>query len=156
MAEETPKETTPATRPGSMSDWMERWFGDWPLARFWPDVRRPFPGGDLMPRVEEFTEGNQLVVRAELAGIDPEKDVEIHVADHTLRIRAERRQETKSEEQGRYRSEFQYGSFSRSIPLPAGASDQDVKATYKDGILEVRVPVDQGEAAAKKIPVERG
>ena len=69
--------------------------------------------------------------------------------------RAERRQESKTEEKGGYRSEFHYGNFVRTLPLPVGASDKDVKATYKDGILEVRIPVDRKEAEAKKVPIER-
>ena len=109
---------------------------------------------DLL-RVEEFTEGDEVVVRAEMPGIDPDKDVHITVNDHTLQLRAERREETKTEDKGSYRSEFQYGSFTRTLQLPAGATDQDVKATYKDGILEVRVPVDRKEAEARKIPIQR-
>jgi len=96
-----------------------------------------------------------LVVKAEMPGLDPDKDIAIDVSDQNLHIRAERRQETKVEEKGGYHSEFRYGSFSRHVPLPAGTSDQDVKATYKDGILEVRVPVDRAKAEAHKIPVQR-
>lgn len=106
-------------------------------------------------RVEDFREGNEYVVRAEMAGIDPDKDVEITVKDRVLRIQAERRSETKTEEKGGYRSEFQYGSFSRSVPLPVGATEDDVKANYRDGILEVRVPIDTGKAEATKVPVQR-
>jgi HSP20 family protein len=98
-------------------------------------------------------EGDELKVRAELPGIDPEKDVHISVSDHTLSIRAERREESKSEKKGVYRSEFSYGSFARSISLPEGVSADDVKATYKDGILEVQVPVDRKKAEPKEIPV---
>jgi HSP20 family protein len=106
-------------------------------------------------RVEDFTEGSEAVVRVEMPGIDPDKDVEISVRDHTLRLRAERRQETKTEEKGAYRSEFRYGSFTRTVPLPAGATEKDVKATYKDGVLEVRVPIDREAAEATKIPIQR-
>ena len=111
---------------------------------------------ETTPRVEEFEEGGALVVRAEMPGIDPDRDVEITVSDNSLRIKAERRQETKTEDKKGYRSEFRYGSFVRSIPLPAGATDEDVKATYHDGILEVRIPVSAEKAEGKKIPVARG
>jgi HSP20 family protein len=134
---------------------LSRWFDDLPVPR-WADVVRGRLLEDLDGmRVEEFEDGDALVVKAEMPGLDPENDVEISVSDQTLRIRAERHQETKVEEKGRYRSEFRYGRFSRSIPLPAGATDEDVKATYRDGILEVRVPVDRGTAEARKIPVQR-
>jgi HSP20 family protein len=148
-------EKTPALRPSDWGDMFDRWFSDWPRPGFWPELRRRFGEEMDLLRVEEFAEGDQVVVRAEMPGIDPDKDVQITVSDHTLHLRAERRQESKSEEKGRYRSEFQYGSFARTVPLPVGATDKDVKATYKDGILEVRIPVDRKEADAKKVPIQR-
>lgn len=138
-------------------DWFTRWFGDSPWPR-WMELRRPELWSRLESelRVEEFREGNELVVRAEMPGIDPEKDVDIHVTDHVLSIRAERRQDTKTEEKGGYRSEFHYGSFTRAVRLPSGADESDVKASYKDGILEVRVPVSEAKAEKAKIPIQRG
>jgi HSP20 family protein len=154
MAETEQTEAVPAVRSTTAPDWFDRWFGDLSFPRFLSEMRRTFPDTDML-RVEEFTEGNELVVRAEMPGIDPDKDVEIQVSDNMLRLRAERRQETKTEEKGGFRSEFHYGSFSRSLPLPVGATEADVNASYKDGILEVRVPVDQKAAEAKKIPIQR-
>ena len=110
---------------------------------------------DSEMKVEEFRDGDTLVVRAEMPGIDPDKDVEITVADRMLTLRAERRSETKTEDKKGFRSEFHYGSFSRSVRLPAGAGEDDVKATYNDGILEVRIPVDDDSNGAKKIPISR-
>jgi HSP20 family protein len=107
-------------------------------------------------RVEEFEDDGTRVIRAELPGVDPDKDVEITIEGDELRIRAERRQEEKVEEKGRLRSEFRYGSFARRLTLPAGAVADDVKATYHDGVLEVRVPISSEKAAATKIPVARG
>jgi HSP20 family protein len=106
-------------------------------------------------RIEEFVEGDDLVIRAEMPGIDPDKDVQVHVRDHRLELRAERTEETKSDEKGEHRSEFRYGSFFRSVTLPPSATEADVHATYKDGILEVRVPCDGKQADATKIPVQR-
>jgi HSP20 family protein len=132
-------------------DWPA-WFGrrlfDWPES-----FRDAFEKPGL--KVEEFEEEGQLVVRAEMPGIDPDKDVEITVSDHTLNLRAERRSETTTEDKKGFRSEFEYGAFARSVRLPAGASETDVKATYMDGILEVRIPIDSAEVEAKKIPVAR-
>src|SRR5262249_17916578 len=112
-------------------------------------------GGHRMMRVEEFDDAGQHVVRIELPGIDPDRDVEIHVRDHVLSIAAERREALEEREKNRYRSEFRYGRFERHVPLPPGATSDDVRATYKDGILEVRVPLDAGRAAATKVPVQR-
>ena len=156
MEKATQSETAPAVRAPDSGDWLDRWAADWRMPRFWPNLRRVFGESNLEPlRVEEFTEGDSLIVRAEMPGIDTDKDVQISVTDHTLQLRAERREESKTEEKGAYRSEFRYGSFARTVPLPVGATDKDVEATYKDGILEVRIPIDRGEAEAKKIPIQK-
>lgn len=130
-------------------EWFPRRFFDWPEP--WRDLL-----AEEGMRVEEFQEGDTLVVRVEMPGLDPDKDVEITVSDATLRIKAERRQETKTEDKLGYRSEFRYGSFVRSVALPAGADPGQVKAAYNDGILEVRVTVSPEAAQARKIPIARG
>lgn len=107
-------------------------------------------------RVEELVDGNDLLVRAELPGVDPEKDVDIRVQDHSLLISAHREERKEEKAKGGYRTEFRYGSFSRTLPLPEGATEQDIQASYKDGVLEVRVPVPQRkQTTAKKIEVKR-
>jgi HSP20 family protein len=133
-------------------DWPD-WFGGrmFDLPDVWKDL---FDDSDM--KVEEFRENGTLVVRAEMPGIDPDKDVEITVTDHMLHLRAERRSEQRTEDTKGFRSEFRYGSFGRTVRLPAGASEADVEASYNDGILEVRIPVDEGDASAKKIPITRG
>ncbi|MGN6403667.1 Hsp20/alpha crystallin family protein, partial [Sinomonas sp.] len=74
----------------------------------------------------------------------------------SLLINAHRQERKEEKEKGSYRSEFRYGSFSRTLPLPEGVTDQDIQATYRDGVLEVRVPVpEQKQGAAKKIEVKR-
>ena len=108
--------------------------------------------------MEEYRDGDTVVIRAELPGIDPEQDVELTVADDVLHLRAERRERTEHKDKGGYRSEFRYGSFSRALPLPAGCRDEDISAAYRDGVLEVRVPV-AGHVeppATRKIQVTRG
>ena len=97
---------------------------------------RPFGNAQHM-RVEDFVEDNHYVLRAELPGIDPEKDVDVTIDDGVLTLKAERREETKSER----RSEFHYGSFVRRVSLPTGADEDDVKATYDKGVLEIRVAI---------------
>jgi HSP20 family protein len=136
-------------------DRFDRMFGDWmtslPFRRAldqWDEARSE------MIKVEAFEEGDQLVVRAELPGVDPEKDIDITVAGGALRIAAERKQEERTEERGYVRNELRYGTFTRTVPLPAGATESDVKATYTNGILEVRVPV-ATTTAATKVPVTK-
>lgn len=98
-------------------------------------------------RVEDYLEGDHYVVRAELAGIDPEKDVEITIGAGSLTIRAERHDKTE----GKHRSEFRYGSFTRSLPLPPNVNEDDVKASYADGILTVTVPIRPQKRALPRI-----
>ena len=90
---------------------------------------RPYLGQPI--RVEDYVEDDHYTVRAELAGIDPAKDVEVTVGAGYLTIRAERHDKTE----GKHRTEFRYGSFSRTIGLPANADEDAVTATYRDGIL---------------------
>lgn len=119
--------------------------------RFFPRVFSHFDPDVSMIRVEEFTEDGHLVVRAELPGIDPDKDVDVSVHEGMLDIRAERRAEEKEITKGH--SEFRYGRFRRTLTLPTGTAAKDVTAAYTDGILEVRVPVAKVESAGTKVPV---
>jgi len=129
---------------------FDRMFEEW--ARMMPFRLVPFPhwweAGDLI-RVEEYREDGTLVIHADLPGIDPDKDVELTVSDGMLHIEAERREEEKREEKGYVRRELRYGSLSRSLPLPAGVTEADITATYKAGVLEIRVPEPKRETAKK-------
>ena len=133
-------------------DPFERFFAGLPTVFRWPGM--VWPAEDLV-RVDEYRENGTLVIRAEMAGIDPEKDVEITVSDGMLHIGAERREEKNVEGKDYFRRELRYGSFGRDLPLPEGVAESDVKANYKDGILEIRVPLPKGEAekTPTKIPV---
>ena len=134
---------------------FDRMFDEW--ARMMPFRSMPFPHWhdvhDLI-RVEEFRDNGTLVIRADLPGIDPEKDVELSVSDGMLHIHAERREEDKKEDKGYLRRELRYGSLSRTLPLPEGVTESDITASYKAGMLEVRVP-EPRQPEAKKIPISR-
>ena len=134
----------------------ERHVMDWPMAA-WPERwRRLFDleGEEPWLKTEEYHDGDTLVVRAELPGVDPEKDVDVTVGDGLVRIRARREQKEEHKGKRGYRSEFRYGQLARDIVLPEGASASDVKATCVNGILEVRVPCPQPrETTPVKIPV---
>jgi HSP20 family protein len=108
-------------------------------------------------RVEEFVEDDAMVFRVELPGLDPDHDVELTITDGVLDIKAHR--EEKSERKGKdgYRSEFRYGSLHRSVELPAGTKEEDVKASYTDGILEIKVPVGEAQKTpTTTVPITRG
>jgi HSP20 family protein len=108
------------------------------------------------PVLDVFSRQGDLIVRAELPGIDPEKDVEITVEDGVLTIKGERRREQKTEEENYYRFESSYGSFQRSVSLPTNVKADDIAASYENGILEVVVPKAGELSSAKKIPVAAG
>ena len=126
--------------------WMTRLFDDRPLL----DLT------DKLPlKIEEYTEDGTLVVRAELPDVDVDKDVDISVHDGLLHIKAARSQKSETKEKSFYRSEFRYGAFERTLPLPPGATLDDVKATYENGVLEIRIPTAGPESESHKVPVQR-
>ena len=102
-------------------------------------------------RVEDFMEEGAYVLRAEIPGIDPDKDIEVSVENDLLTIRGERHEESKDKN----RREFHYGSFRRTVSLPKGADADKITASYTDGMLEVRVPTTTEETPAMRIPVQR-
>lgn len=100
-------------------------------------------------RLEDEIKDGRYEVRAEIPGVDPAKDIDITVHDGQLTIKAERSE--KKEFDGR--SEFAYGSFVRSVSLPAGADEDNVKATYDKGILTVSVGVSESKPTQKHVPI---
>jgi len=144
------KHQTKAVEP---FEWFDRMFEEWPA--LFPFHRMPtagsFPTTGI--RVDEYRENGNLVIRAELPGLDP-TDVDVTVSDGTLHIKAERREEEKTEKKGYVRREMHYGSFTRALPLPDGVTTSDVTAGYKDGILEIRLPIPEAKPEpVQKIPV---
>jgi HSP20 family protein len=134
-------------------DLADLWNG-LPFADTWPI--RQLAEGAAPIKVEEYVEGEHLVVKAEIPGVDPDRDIEVTVEDGMLTIAAQRRESTSEKSEKGYRSEFRYGSFLRQVRLPKGASPDVVSATYKDGVLEIRLPRPREEAEARRIPIERG
>ena len=111
---------------------------------------RPYLGHAI--KVEDYTENDgHYVIRAEVAGIDPERELEVTADAGYLTIRAVR----SGKIEDKHRTEFRYGSFSRSLPLPAKANADDIKATYDHGILTVSVGLKvEKKEEVKKIEVK--
>ena len=143
----------PTVERFGMFDRFDRMFDDW--MKVFP-LRRPMVLGrwwtEDVIHVDEFRENGTLVIRAELPGIDPEKDVELTVADGMLTIEAERHEDKKVEENGYLCRELRHGSFTRTLPLPMKVTETDIKAYYKDGILEIRVPAPKA-VPTTKVPI---
>jgi len=136
----------------------------WPARRWWTDGER----WDLMAmvdgmlpglrelRVEEELQDGMYVVRAEAPGIDPAVDADVTVDRGMVHISVERRREHTEDGRRGFRSEFRYGAFTRTLPLPEGCTEADVTATYHDGILEVRVPTSPATSStAAKVAITR-
>jgi len=106
-----------------------------------------------MPPIETFRRGDKLVVRADLPGLRKE-DVSVEIDDGVLTIAGERSEEDTEDREGYYHSERSYGQFQRSLVLPEGVTGDSCDATFKDGVLEVTIPVPkQAERSAKKVTI---
>jgi HSP20 family protein len=95
---------------------------------------------------------DEMVVVLELPGVN-QKEVEISVVGDTLSVRGERRQPEGVEKEGRHRAERSFGPFFRALVLPSVVDPDRIKAVYKDGLLEIRLPKRE-EAKPRAIPIE--
>jgi len=103
------------------------------------------------PAVDVYETDHEVVLKAELAGIDP-KYVDIRVEDGTLYLKGERKFEKETKEEDYHRVERSYGSFMRSFPLPAGVDADKAAAEYKNGVLTLTLPKRE-EAKPKTIKI---
>ncbi len=121
----------------------------------WLEANAPLNlhGVGLAPyvRLEDFVDDGDYVLRAELPGIDPDRDVEVTVENDMLTIRGERREETREKN----RRELHYGSFRRSVSLPRGSQPDKISASYTDGVLEIRVPLGGEAHPSVRVQVQR-
>ncbi len=109
--------------------------------------------GDITPHVDVYDHGKELVVTAELPGIKRE-DINVKLMENTIIISGEKKTEEKVERSDYLRLERSYGSFNRTLNLPEGLDSKNIKASFKDGVLEVRIPKLEGAHEARKIKVE--
>lgn len=129
---------------------FERFFeGDWP----WP-FRAGMEEGTWVPSLDVSETGKEVVVKAELPGMDP-KEIDISVRGDMLTIRGERKKEEEKKGENYHRIERSHGTFSRSVRLPTEVDPDKVNATYKDGVLKIEMAKTKA-AAAKKIDIKTG
>jgi len=136
-----------STMQREMNRMFEEAFGDFTGT----SALEPFSAREWSPAVEMFETKDDVVVRAELPGMK-QSDIDVSVSDGTLTIRGERKHEDEVKRENYYRSERVYGAFRRSIPLPSGIDPNKIKATYQNGILEVRFPKPE-ETKPKQIKI---
>lgn len=128
-------------------DWGQLWPGF--VRRLW-EAGAPWEAG--YPAVDLYERGDEVVVEAELPGIDPE-DIDVEVSDHHLVIRGQTRRATEEENRGIYRRERRFGAFVRSVALPEDVDVDRAAASYHQGVLEVRLPKKEGRR--RRIAVQR-
>lgn len=111
---------------------------------------------DFRPSLDATRTDGELIVTAELPGIDPVKDVEITVDDDFLTIKGEKTEEKEVKEEDRYVHERRYGKFMRRIPVPEGVSADKISANYDHGVLTVKVTLPEEKTLGEphKIPVD--
>ena len=104
------------------------------------------------PSVDIFETDNDVVVKAELPGMDP-KTIDVRLENNVLLLKGERHFEKETKEENYHRIEREYGSFSRAFSLPMAVKEDKITAEYKDGILRVVLPKKE-ELKPKTIKIE--
>lgn len=139
---------------------MERLFEDFGEFRF-PGLfnREFFPFAtefkdfDWMPQIEVLRSNGDLMIKADLPGLTKD-DVKVEMTGEALTISGERKEEKEEKREGFYRTERNYGRFFRQIPLPEGAKTDKANATFRNGVLEVTVPVTKSESNVRKLEIK--
>lgn len=139
---------------------MERLFDDFEEFRvpglfnrgFFP-FETAFKDFEWLPQIEVLQTNGDLMVKAELPGLTKE-DVKVELTDEALTISGERKEEKEETRAGFYRTERNYGRFFRQIPLPEGVKTDKANAVFRNGVLEVTVPVVKTELNARKLEIK--
>jgi HSP20 family protein len=162
------KEVTLTRRPDAgdpfalmraMTSELDRLFEGFDGPAFQPPffrARPPVVPANWIPEIEVFEKDNRLVTKVDLPGMKKE-DVKVEVTDGHLTISGERKSNVEEKKDQFYRSERQYGSFYRAVPLPDGIKLEDVKATFAEGVLEVSIPLPVApESKVRKVEIQDG
>lgn len=127
------------------------------MDRAWGIAPQTEDPGFWRPAIDVFRANGDLVIRAELPGIDPEKDLELSVEDGVLRLTGERMDEVVKDDESFHMRERRFGRFRRELSLPDGVDTEAIAADYTDGVLTITVPIpEEQKAEAKRISVNVG
>jgi HSP20 family protein len=141
---ETPKMLSPFSEmERMMSDFMRRPFAMFPA--IWP--RMDIIEEEMIPAIDIYEEDDSVIAKVELPGMKKE-DINVEVNNGILKISGEKKREEKVEKKNYYRIERSSGSFERSITLPFETQADKAKASFKDGVLQIKIP--KSEEAKKK------
>ena len=130
------------------------------IARRWDSPFRlfeEFENGfeeNFVPAIESYVKDGNLVVRADVPGLEP-KNIEVSVLGNVLTIKGERKNEKEVKKEDYLRREVSYGSFERRMTLPEGTATEQVKAAFRNGVLEITLPLAKA-AVARKVAIEAG
>lgn len=124
---------------GRLRPWRWRWG--------WPERL-----GEIVPAVDLYEEKDEIVAKVELPGLEKD-DVQVNITDNLLTIKGEKKKEEEIKEEDYYCCERSYGSFSRTIELPRAIQVDKARASFKKGVLEIRIPKTE-EAKKKEIKVK--
>jgi HSP20 family protein len=152
MAKENKKESkqelqqAQPARPLNPFEEMERLFGSFyprgwlrPFQQEWPAWGEMDAFGGKTPSADLIDRDDEIIVKAELPGVD-KKDLDVSVTKNTVSIKGSTSHEEKEEKGDYYRSEISRGEYARTLALPAEVDEENVKATFKNGILELKLP----------------
>lgn len=161
LAQKAP-ETNPFGMMRRFTRDMERLFDDFQGFRF-PTLfdRQMFPFAnefnefEWMPQIEVLRTNGDLMVKADLPGLTKD-DVKVELTDDALTISGERKEEKEEQREGFYRSERNYGRFYRYVPLPDGVKADKANAMFRNGVLEVTLPMTKTESTARKLEIKEG
>jgi HSP20 family protein len=139
---------------GELAPWrpfrdLERW------ARRFPNFFEDWPFGEreeYFPALESFVKNGNLTVRADVPGVDP-KDIDVSIVGNVLTIKGERKEEKEVKSEDYIRREASYGAFERRMTLPEGANTEKIAANFKNGVVEITMPVAKA-VEAKKVPLQ--
>lgn len=141
---------------------MERLFDDFEGFRFptflnreFFPLRKEFEEFAWMPQIEVLRHNGELLVKADLPGLTKD-DVKVEMTDELLTITGERKEEKEEKHEGFYRTERNYGRFYRQIPLPEGVTTEKANAIFRNGVLEITLPVAKLEPKTRKLEIKEG
>jgi HSP20 family protein len=131
-------------------------FGDFTDFGFMPQNRtlkkRWLQAGDWSPLVDIIDEKDKIIAKAELPGVNKE-DIKITLSNNTLSIRGERKKELETKKENYYCCERVHGSYSRTIALPVDIDKENIKSSFKNGVLEIVLPKAK-ESKPKEIDIK--
>jgi HSP20 family protein len=143
-----------------ISDEMDRLFDTFGMGRnFLPEEMTQGRSGRQSgaslwsPHLEVCERNGKLLIQADLPGVRRE-DVNVQIEPEAIILQGERKQENEHAGQGYYHSERSYGSFYRVIPLPEGSDTEQATATFRNGVLEVEVPMSQQQQRARQLQIQ--